>query len=446
MTRQPGKHFKPEPVLGPEFEPDYVPRKPDAADAAGQQGADAPKAAADSAAAAAATEPATELAARASTGDDGGSAADEEPASGDASPSESEPDADRASDKLPSLDDVVVRKRVGKRKGRVLKRVAIVLACVVLLLAGAAGGAYLYFNHSVEQGKEQLLKVSKKKVDTDVVEFDGKKYKRNTDIVTIAILGFDTTTERAQEGYAGQADAIMVVAINTKTGETKVIAVPRDSMVAVDRYVDGQYVGQNIEQLCLAFSYGDGGPTSSQYTVDAVSRTLLNTPISYYFSIDMTGIPAINDSVGGITLTPVESVPKAGIYAGKEVTLLGQKAFDYLHWRDTSVTDSPQTRQRRQEQYLKAFAQKLLANAKGGDISSFVNLYNTAMPYSVTNLGFDEFSYLATTVAQHGIGDIDVAPLTGTMTAGPQYAEFHLDENSVKQTVLDVFYTQVDNS
>lgn len=333
----------------------------------------------------------------------------------------------------------------GDRRKRILKRAGLVLAIFIVLLGVSAGGAYLYWQRSIEMGKEKLLESARKKMDSDVISYNGIDYKRNKDIVAVALLGYDTTAKRSQAGDAGQADFIMVAAVDTKDGSVRVVAIPRDSMVPVDRYVDGRYTGQEVEQICLAFSYGDGGATSSQYTVDAASRALLNVPINYYFSLDMEGIAALNDAVGGITLTSIEDIPSAGIAKGQEIHLMGEKATDYVRLRQKDVSAS-QARQRRQEQYLTLFMQKVLANTKGGDITSLVNLYNTATSYSVTNLDLTQFSYLATTIATHGVSGISIDALQGTMTAGPQYSEFHLDQDKVKQTVLNVFYTQVNDS
>jgi hypothetical protein len=44
---------------------------------------------------------------------------------------------------------------------------------------------------------------------------------------------------------------------------------------------------------------------------------------------------------------------------------------------------------------------------------------------------------------QHGITSVDMTSLTGEMIQGSVYAEYHLDEDAVYQTVLDTYYTQI---
>ena len=74
----------------------------------------------------------------------------------------------------------------------------------------------------------------------------------------------------------------------------------------------------------------------------------------------------------------------------------------------------------------------------------FVDLYNTASEYSMTNLGLNEYSYLASTVLGTGVGELDITTLAGEDQMGTKYVEYILDTESVYQTVLDVYYTQID--
>ena len=367
---------------------------------------------------------------------DGGDASAADAAAGDPAPL---PDP-------PVSEDGLTRVRHRRKPRRSRARTALkALAIVVLLLGVAAGGALLWVTNSIKQGEENLrASASKVEKDVETITYNGREYRRNENIVSIAVLGFDSTDSSRARGLVGQADAVMVLALDTETGAMKVISIPRDSMVAIDQYDGDTFLGQTTAQLCLAFGYGDGGPLSAQRTVDAVSRVLLNQPISYYFAIDMTGIADINDSVGGVTLTPLASVPSAGIYEGQQTTLWGKAAFDYLHYRDTSVLSSSLDRMARQQQYIQAFAEQLLSNVKAGDINSFVNLYNTALSYSVTNLGFDEFSYLASVVAANGIRGIGTTSLQGELTTDGTFAEVYLNEDSVRQAVVDVYYVPVE--
>ena len=65
--------------------------------------------------------------------------------------------------------------------------------------------------------------------------------------------------------------------------------------------------------------------------------------------------------------------------------------------------------------------------------------------YSTTNLGIGEFTFLASEVVHSGLSNLTVTTLQGTQQKGPQFVEFYPDEANVYQTVLDTFYTPVDD-
>ena len=44
----------------------------------------------------------------------------------------------------------------------------------------------------------------------------------------------------------------------------------------------------------------------------------------------------------------------------------------------------------------------------------------------------------------HGITSLDSVTLAGETVEGPQYIEYQLDKDAVYQTVLDVYYTPVE--
>ena len=276
------------------------------------------------------------------------------------------------------------------------------------------------------------------------VEYQGKTYRYNENVVSIVVMGYDRRQDVSVTGKAGQADAIMVVALDTSTGLMRVIGVPRDTMVDVDENVGDAFIGQDKMQIALAFSYGDGYESSAENVVRAVSRVLYNMPMNYYLALNMEGVGPINDAVGGVALTPLATIPNTGIVEGATMTLYGNNAMRYVQYRDTSQLDSSLQRQARQSQYLQAFFSQAISNAAGNP-TVLVGLYQTALQYSTTNLGLDEFSYLATVLLSHGMSQLDVVTLGGEPVKGEQYVEYHLDQQSVYETVLDVFYTPVED-
>lgn len=342
-------------------------------------------------------------------------------------------------------DMVRVRKRTkaGRKKRRTRKIVLIVIAILAL-----AGGGIAF---AIQFGRQQLLaqdtgiSVSDESVsysEGQTIEYDGHTYQLNENIVSFCFLGFDKTAMPEDPELHGQADAVIVAALDTSTGSIKLIEISRDSMVDVGVYTDdGTYLRTEKKQICLAFGYGDGKDVSCRNVMDSASRTLYNIPINYYYAMDEGGVGALADAVDGVPLTALQSIPGTGITKDSDVILYGNKALKYVQYRDTSYLTSSLDRQARQIQFMHAFAAKVLSSANG-NVAGLVKLYQTANDYSMTNLDANEFLYLATCLISNGITDVSITSLQGTMTQGTAYAEYNLDSDSVYQTVLDTYYTQ----
>lgn len=333
-----------------------------------------------------------------------------------------------------------------KKKRHVLRWVLIVLLVLVVLLAGAAVAALSYLHGAVQAGEEsitQTIEEAKVKTPTitNVLRYKGVSYAPNESMVSIAFIGFDGNDSHG----AGQADTVIVISLNTEDGSISAISIPRDSMVEVNEFLAGDFLGQETMQLCLAYSYGDGTYGSSRNVADLASRILYDIPVAYYFTLDLSGIGPLNDSIGGVTLTPLETIPNTSIEAGVPTTLWDLEARRYVQWRSADDITSSLARQDRQIQYLQAFATQVIEAAKGNP-AVLLDLYNTAVQYSYTNLSFEEFSYLVTAMTSTGFSSVSVRTLPGEMVQGSRYAEFYLDKEGVRQAVLDTYYHVVDDN
>lgn len=342
------------------------------------------------------------------------------------------------------------RKRRNNKRKRHVRTALIVLGAIVLVGAGVAWGVVSAIKagegavHQAAQAED--IQTPEEAVTYDegkTVKYNGHTYALNENMVSICVIGFDRKAPAESGEKAGQADAVMVIALDTASGKATAIGLPRDSMVEVGEFVGDAFIGLDQMQLCLAYSYGDGRETSCEYTTTVASRVLYNMPISYYFALDLSGVGPLNDSIGGVALTPLQSIPNTNIVEGQDTVLFGDNALRYVQWRDTSVLTSSLDRQARQVQYIKAFAAQALQLSQGS-VGTLLDLYNTASEYSITNLGVNEFGYLATSVLQSGLNSLDVTTLAGEMQQGERYAEFYLDKDAVYETVLNVYYHQVD--
>ena len=324
------------------------------------------------------------------------------------------------------------------------RTVGIIVLAMLLIVALIAAGIALFVNHSIAEGRRKFEASMQHKIEQSgsIIEHNGVTYHLNENMIAVAFIGFDNRVLNPSTGEAttGQADAIIVMAFNVDTGQATCISIPRDSWVDVDTYIDGTFSGQNKMQLCLQYTYGSDNRQSSELVARTASRILTGIPIDYYFTLNVEGIAPLADAIGGVTLVPVQTVPDYDIYEGIETTLSGTRAEKYVRNRDGSDESSSLDRQARQLSFIKSFFQQVLSSS-AGDPSRLISLYQTALNYTCTNLGVDEFTYIASTMMERGISGVDVVSLNGTMSSEGNHAAYYLDQESVFQTVLDVFYS-----
>ena len=281
------------------------------------------------------------------------------------------------------------------------------------------------------------------------IKYDGKTYKYNEDVIFVAFMGVDKDTLDTVEGVeysAGQSDTNMLVAIDTETGKTSLIIIPRDSMTDVNVLnAEGEQIGISEMQLCLAYAYGNGTDTSCENVLMSMERLLYGIEIENYYSLDLKGIGSLNDAVGGVEVTALETI-NGVCTAGQTVTLWGTNAQSYVQVRDTSIFNSDSLRRQRQIQYAKAFAAKAFSEIKS-DFSRVSDIYSAASDYSFSNFDISRVTYLASVLVENystfSIKDEDIYVLPGEATKPGIYMQVRLDRKAVLETILKVFYTEV---
>ncbi|MBQ9531868.1 MAG: LCP family protein [Eubacterium sp.] len=344
------------------------------------------------------------------------------------------------------------KKSKDEKKMPVAARVAIGILLFLLLAVVIACAAFFVMRYV---GQTDLMK--KESVNGEIayqetIEYKGHTYQFNDDVFALAFLGVDQRTleDVKNTDFVGATDADIVVAVNTKTGETKIIAVPRDTMVDVDIWsTSGIFLRTEKTQLCLAYAYGDGGVKSCENAINSISRILYNVPIQKYFALDLDGIAPLNDAIGGVTVQATYPLPNYNVKVGDKVTLVGDMAEAYVRTRDMDNIEASLNRTDRQMQYVKAFADQALP-AVVKDFSTISRLYNTSSKYSRTNLSLNNATYVGSLLLSKGVTSFESYSIKGEMKADEDplipdvvHAEFYPDEDSLMETVLDVFYTQI---
>lgn len=283
------------------------------------------------------------------------------------------------------------------------------------------------------------------------IRYKGVHYRYNEEILTFLMMGIDksgTAVKASKKGNeGGQSDAMFLLVLNPKTKEASLVAINRNTMTNIDIYNEsGLFLMTTKAQITMQHAYGDGKEISCERSLAVVSKLFYNLPIHGYCAINLDAIPKINDAVGGVDLVALEDIKygdKLVIKEGRQVHLNGNMAKIYLQSRDDEF-NSASKRLDRQKQYLSAYADQAKAAVKK-DLTVMVDLYNTISKYMVTDITVDEVSYFSTQIGDYKFDSSHIYTMAGETVAGNKFEEFYVDEKSLYELILKVFYDVIED-
>ena len=323
---------------------------------------------------------------------------------------------------------------------------AAVLLCIVVL---SAGGFFLL--HSRRE-QSRLHVTAGNSVDMKggyrTITWKDKEYQYNSLITTILYAGLDSTDPlKASETYSNKAraDSVSVVILDKKKKKMSILALNRDTMTEIRRYTrTGEDMGTYVSHLGYAYSYGDGGEVSCEDLKEAVEK-LLGISIDEYAVTNQSSITSINDLVGGVTVT-VPNDDLAALYPelkkGAVVTLDDSNVKDFLQHRDTAADFSNEGRIERQQAYVTAYVD-LLKNRLASEPDQLWQEIGQMNDYLQTSITKNKYLSLARLLEKVSFTDADYYRPTGKDSAGELHDEFYVDEDALKQLVIDLFYEEV---
>lgn len=298
--------------------------------------------------------------------------------------------------------------------------------------------------------KEALTEEEEEKWQEGWVKYQGRIYAYNEDIMTFLFMGIDKNSEAeevAEGTEGGQADALFLAVMNPRDKTIKIIGINRNTMTDVDIYnSEGAYVTTEKAQIAVQHGFGNGVEESCEYQRKAVSKLFYGLPIHGYAAIQMSAIPTINDAVGGVDVTVLEdlSIKDKTLLKGANVHLMGKSAFWYVKYRDTNTFGSADMRLERQKQYLTSFIDAAKRAAKE-NISVAADLYQAIMPMMVTDVSLEEAAYLAPVLLDYRFGGEEgFYMLEGETVMGEVFEEFYVNEDTLYEMILDIFYEPVE--
>ncbi|WP_114571743.1 LCP family glycopolymer transferase [Exiguobacterium flavidum] len=237
----------------------------------------------------------------------------------------------------------------------------VIAATFLIVLFGSGGYVYEKTTSTIEEIQVPVKATGDEEVDQEKP-------------VSFLLLGVD---QRANE--AGRSDTMIVVTVDPKTNESKMLSIPRDLKTEI--------VGMGTEdKVNHAFAFG--GPNMAIETVE----NLLDIPINYYIEINMAGFMALVDAVGGVTVDNAFAFSYYEMqFPEGKIKLDGRKALTYARMR----YDDPRGdfgRQIRQRQVMMAVAEKLTKNVS---VERFNKVLGVLGKNVRTNVSFSAMRKLA---------------------------------------------------
>jgi LCP family protein required for cell wall assembly len=322
----------------------------------------------------------------------------------------------------------------------------------LFLLACAIVGAIMFHGRTDDSQSSETIEApdydNPDKWSEGIITYQNQKYRYNKNVRTYLFMGIDTDepVHKAEDGISGgQADALFLLVADKAADKLSVIAIHRNTMTTVKMYNrEGEYVGDAELQICLQHGYGDGERTSCQRTADCVENLFYNIPINGYLSLNMGGIGLLNDAIGGVELTVLETIDSekldVHLTEGETKVLNGNEAYVYVRSRDVSEFNSATDRLERQEQYLNILLPKMLKKMRSA--SKAASVYGEAEDYIYSNINFSRFSDELSEMSYDPSESMYNVP--GEVVMGERLEEFYVDDKGLYELILDVFYEKLD--
>ncbi|WP_423190004.1 LCP family protein [Alkalibacterium sp. f15] len=160
-----------------------------------------------------------------------------------------------------------------------LKRLSLILGIIFFLTFGIIAG---YFANEVREFLDDVNKDTPEEL-KDTSEQDASL--KDLQPISFLLLGLDAEGE----GGATRTDSIMIATVNPKKESTKIISIPRDTLITLPN---------SNEQEKFNAIYPINGIAG---LIDFV-EDYLTIPISFYATLNFEGLVDLVDAVGGITV------------------------------------------------------------------------------------------------------------------------------------------------
>lgn len=287
------------------------------------------------------------------------------------------------------------RKKKKKRKKRLIRTIIVIIIEIILLILI---GFFIFI-------KGKLGQISRYELDSNNLNVTDLGLK---DYYNIAIFGVDARDDELEHNT--RSDTIMLVSIDTKSGEIKLTSFYRDTYVYIE--------GHDYTKLGHAYSYG--GPELAISTLN----DNFDLDITNFVTVNFTAVADAIDLLGGVEIDvkekEIDSLNKYGRevakVAGREytsVTAAGMQTLDGFQavgYSRIRKIDSDFVRTSRQRDVVDAMFSKV----KASDLSTINSIFDKLSPEILTSLSDKEILSLIKNIASYNITESDGFPYNTT--------------------------------
>lgn len=256
--------------------------------------------------------------------------------------------------------------------------------------------------------------------------------------VTILLCGLDFTTNRGWRGSGNKRELIkahtdsnMVIVVNKTKGQVSLVSLPRDTLC----YLPGI---RGVYKLNCAVNCAPTIPEGLEITRETASWLLGGIRIDYYAAVDMDGLIALADLMGGLDydLDMSYTGHTGKRYQKGQVTLNGKGMIDYLRARKNATIMSGMDIGRcdRNRRMFITIYEKFM-----NDPTHLVKLWDLATSGDInffTNVDDEAFAGLVELMLTLGNDSVGSYMLTGEYKLTMDHWNFTITDQAHRQAVL----------
>jgi polyisoprenyl-teichoic acid--peptidoglycan teichoic acid transferase len=238
--------------------------------------------------------------------------------------------------------------------------------------------------------------------------------------LNVLVLGVDTRPDSEEMG--SRTDTIMLVQVVPKTGDVKLLSVPRDLLVEVEQ--------RESDKINAAYNYGGVGQT-----IDALEN-YSSVPVDHYAVVDFEGFESVIDAIGGVRVDVGDGQFPEKWRMGEGVQRLnGHKALIYARYRGTPGADID--RMQRQRELVGALRSEALRWHTVKTLPKIMDVMNENVQ---TDLDLDGAITLGQVLIRRGRhAEMTSQQLQGTPETLSNGEQVLIPDEEANQAILDEF-------